>query len=455
MRNSNPVAKRCLALLILFTLCLWVSAWAQDELPRPLTLEDAMRLALERNPSVAAAQSDVQSRQAGLDQQKGRWWPRLTAGWDWRTQQSLPRPINIGGGTISLISQRTTTRDLALTLSQTFYQSGLSEAINAAHQQVQASEASLENARRQLLRQVAATYHTILADRELAHVADDAVSASERHLELVNARIAAGTAAPADRLPVEAELADARYESVRTVNAVWQALAELQALLALPPETLPMLGEAPQLDYSHGKLENWVAEALAQRPDMIAQQHQVRAVGLNVTQAKIAAGVSLSVVGQASYGQYTGISGESWWVGAGVSFPLHDRQTQADVDQAWANLQTARHRLSELELSVTREVAQAWYALGDASERVVAAEASVQAATTNLDSTREQYAAGIADIIEVTYAELNWRRARGQLVQARYDRNIAYYNLLAGSGRLLTGSDVTVPTEQGEVVTEQ
>ncbi len=457
MLDSQQMTKKriALTLMILLALCLCASVWAQDEIPRPMTLADAFRIALERNPSVAAARSELKGRGANLDAQKARWLPTLSAGWDWRTQQSLPRPINIGGGTISLISQRTTTRDLALTLSQTFYQSGLSEAIGVAHQQVQASGASLEDARRQLLKQVAATYHTILADRELAHVADEAVSAAERHLELVNARIEAGTAAPADRLSVEAELADARYESVRTINAVWQALAELQALLALPPETLPMLDEAPQLDYSHGKLENWIDEALAQRPDMIAQQHQVRAVGLSVTQAKIATGVSLSVVGQASYGKYTGTTGESWWVGAGASFPLHDRQAQAEVDQAWANLQTARHRLSELELSVTREVAQAWYALGDASEGVVAAEASVQAATTNLDSTREQYAAGVTDIIKVTDAELNWRRARGQLVQARYDRNVAYYNLLAGSGRLLTESDTTTPTEQGETVIEQ
>ena len=365
----------------------------------------------------------------------------LTANGDWSTQQSLT-------------SNRTTSKDLSLTLNQTFYESGLSESISAAHLQVQASEASLENSRRQLLKQVAATYHTILADRELAQVAEDAVRAAEQHLEMVNANIEVGTAAEADRLAIESELADARYESVQAVNAVWQALVELQALLALPPETLPMLGEAPELDYSRGKLENWIDEALAQRPDMVAQQHQLRATELNVDQAKIAAGVSLSVVGQASYGQYTDTSGESWSVGAGASFPLYNRQAQAEVDQACANLQTTHQRLSELKLTVTREVAQAWYALGNASERIAAAEASVEAATANLDSTREQYAAGVGDIIKVTDAELNWRRAQGQLVQARYDRNVAYYNLLAGAGRLLTESDATIPPEQEQTVIE-
>ncbi len=444
MRNQHLA----MPLIIFLALSLCAGAWPQDDLPRPLTLDVALQLALERNPSVAAAESELDARRANLGANKGRWLPTLSADWDWRTQQALTQPIMTGTG-------RTTSRDLSLTLNQTFYESGLSEAIGAAHQQVQASEASLENVRRQLLKQVAATYHTILAHRELAQVADDAVSAAERHLELVNAKIEVRTAAEVDRLAIESELADARYEFVQAVNAVWQALAELQALLALPPETLPMLGESPELDYSRGKLENWIDEALAQRPDMVAQQHQVRAVELNVEQAKIGAGVSLSVVGQASYGQYTDTSGESWWVGAGASFPLHDRQAQAEVDQARANLQTTHQRLSELKLTITREVAQAWYALGNASERIAAAEASVEAAATNLDSTREQYAAGVADIIKVTDAALNWRRARGQLVQAQYDRNVAYYNLLAGSGRLLTESHATMATEQGEMVTAQ
>jgi len=374
-----------LTLMILLALSLCAGAWPQDDLPRPLTLEDAFQIALERNPSVAAAASELDARRANLGANKAHRLPTLTAGWNWHAQQSLSQAMMTG-------TNRSTSRDLSLTLNHTFYESGLSESISAAHQQVQASEASLENARRQLLKQVAATYHTILASQELAQVADDAVSAAEHHLEMVNAKIEVGTAAKVDRLAIESELAGARYDFVQAVNAVWQALAELQALLALSPETLPMLGKAPQLDYSRGKLENWIEQALAERPDIIAQRHQLRAAELNVDQAKIAAGVSLSVVGQASYGQYTDNSGESWSVGAGASFPLYNRQAQAGVEQARASLEAARQQFSELKLTVTREVAQAWYALGNASERIAAAEASVQAATANLDSTREQYA---------------------------------------------------------------
>lgn len=436
---------RALVTVALFGVC-WGAA--AQEAPQSLTLQEALALALERSPALAAAESDLRGRQAALDGQNGRWLPRLTTDWSWRWQQSLPRSVSIGGGTIVTQRQRTSTRDVGMTVSQTFWQSGLPEAIDSARQQVRASEAGLENQQRQLLMRVAGTFLTILADRELVAVADEAVSAAERHLEMVEARIEAGAAAPADRFPVEAELAAARLESVTATNAVWQAVVELRSLLALPPDALPLLRGALEERRAEGELRAWIDEGLSQRQDLRAQRHSVRVAELNVSQAEIDAGLSLSFQGQADYGRYSGTTGESWWLGAGASFPLHDRQARAGVDQAEASLESARQRLAELELAVAQEVSQAFYALEDASQRVTAAEASVAAARANLEAAQARYAEGAAYIIEVTDAELSWRRASTSLVQARFDRTVAYYQLLAAAGRLLT------EPEAGEPATE-
>ncbi len=54
MMDSHLMTNQHLAmpLMIFLALCLCTSAWAQDEIPRPLTLQDAFRIALERNPLV-------------------------------------------------------------------------------------------------------------------------------------------------------------------------------------------------------------------------------------------------------------------------------------------------------------------------------------------------------------------------------------------------------------------
>lgn len=435
------------AALMVILVCMFAAAasftWAQEELPNPMTFTDALNLALERNPSVSAAEKDLQASHASMRGQKGRWLPELTAGWDWQKQQSLERTANVGGGTVRTSGGISSSRSASLRLSQTIWQSGLKESIDSAHEQLAADEAGLVDTRRGVLQDVASAYHTILAENEMARVADEAVEVAEMHLELVNSSIEAGTAAEADRLPILSELANARYERVQAVNAVWQALADLRALLAIPIEQMPQVAQAPEADYDPGDLPAWVDEALIERPDLQARRHQVRVSELAVDQAKINAGVSLSVNGSAGWGRYSGDTGDNWTLTASATFPLHSAPAKADVDRAHANLAASRDRLENLKLSVTRDVSRAWYALRNASERLAAARASVEAAETNLESTREQYAAGVANVIEVTDAELQWRRAAASLVQSRYDRNVAYYQLLASAGRILTDPDAT------------
>jgi outer membrane protein len=155
----------------------------------------------------------------------------------------------------------------------------------------------------------------------------------------------------------------------------------------------------------------------------------------------------VNVQGSADYGRHTDTTGDTWGISGGLSFPLFNKQAQASVDAARANLVGTRVALEEQELNVTRQVSFAWYVLSDATERVSAAEVSVAASEASMNAARERYAAGVATIIEVTDAELSWRRARANLVQALYDRNVAWYQLLSASGQPLLPEAADAPNE--------
>jgi len=414
-----------------------------------LTIADALRLAIERNPAISAAALDIEARRAALAGQRGRWLPTLTADADARIQQSLARPVNVGGGTIVTASQTNETSDVTLTLRQTFYQSGIPEAIDSAREQVAVSELSLADAQRRLLVQVASTFSTILAGQLLVDVAEQAVSAAQLHLDLVDARIEEGTAAPADRLPVEVEMADAQYGSVSALNTVWQAIADLQAQLALPPDGLPLIRGTLEVTPEVTDLTGWIERAMANRPDLEAQRRRVRLSELSLRQARIEGGLTFQASGTADYGRHTGNTGDTWSLSAGVSYPLFNAPARASIDQAEAGLEITRQALAEAELAVAREVSQAFWGLDDASQRVEVATVSLAAAATNLEAARARYAEEVGTIIEVTDAELSWRRASVQLVQSRFDRSIAYYQLLAASGAL----ELPASPEAGEAGT--
>jgi outer membrane protein TolC len=413
------------------------TAPVDGEAPHLLTLEEAMRLARERNPGIDVAELGARAARASYEGAQARRLPVLNFDASGRISESLERTVAVGGNTVRSGGGRSETSDVQLTLTHTFYQSGRDEAIDEAWARSQASAAGVDDAERTLLSNVAATFHSVLAQQELAQVADEAVDAAELHLDLVDARIEAGTVAPADRLTVEAELADAQFEAVRTLNAVWTTLADLRALLALPADELPLIRGDLDAPVAAGDLEAWIAEALEQRPDLEAQRHRLRAGELALEQARIDAGLSLNVQGQADYGRHTGDTGDTWFIGGGLTYPLFDRQARASVKRAQADLKSTRQALAEQELNVSRQVSSAWYTLRDATERVTAAHASVAASAKSLEAARERYAEGVATIIEVTDAEVSWRRARANLVQARFDRNVAWYQLLAAAGRPL------------------
>ncbi|MFW5866834.1 MAG: TolC family protein, partial [Armatimonadota bacterium] len=401
MRRTRA-AWRLLAVGVAAALLAMPAAWAQGDAPHVLTLEEAMRVALERNPGIDVAYLNAQGARAAVDAQTARRLPTLSFDASGRISESLSRDVVVGGDTVRSGGGRSETSDVQLTLTHTFYQSGREEAIEEAVARRRASDAGIEDAKRTLLANVASTFHGVLAQQELAEVADQAVDAAELHLDLVDARIEAGTAAPADRLTVEAELADAQFEAVRTLNAVWTTLADLRALLALPADELPLIRGDLDAPVVAGDLEAWVAEALAQRPDLEAQQHRLRASTLALKQARIDAGVSLSVQGQADYGRHSGDTGDTWFIGGGLTFPLFDRAARASVDRAEVDVQTAEQTLAEAQLNVSRQVSSAWYTLRDATGRVRAAEASVAASAKSLEAARERYAEGVATIIEVT-----------------------------------------------------
>ncbi len=441
---------RLKATVVLLLLALVSSGIWAEEIPRVLTVQEAMRLAIERNPSVAAARSGLDASEAALEAQRARRLPTMTAGVSGRMQQALGRPVTVNGETITTGRGVTETSDMSVNLRHTFLESGRTEAIAAADARLDVTEASFADVQRALARNVAAAYYSVLADQEFAEVAQEAVRSAELTLELVEARIEAGTAAEAERLPAEADLARARFDALSAENRIWESLAEFRALLALPPDEQPLLrGELDEVE-PVDQLQQWVDRGLERRPDIEAQRHRIRVAELGLQQQRIQDGLTFSVQGQADYGRWTGVTGDTWMIAAGVSYPLFDRGSSARVAEAEASLETSRQNLAELEHSVTREITQAWYGLRDGGERVASAEAALRAAETSLDAVRARYAEGVATIIEVTDAELVWRQASASLVQARYDRVVAFYRLLAAGGEELVEREIAETFEANE-----
>jgi outer membrane protein TolC len=119
-------------------LLLAASAWTQasSQLPQPLTLKDAIRIALQKHPSVAIAKNQLEQAKARRVQAEARYFPTLSPSVSYVNQQT--RTALPGFGTrIGKIDE--TRSDIAL--RQTVFDSGQREISAAqARRSVEASE---------------------------------------------------------------------------------------------------------------------------------------------------------------------------------------------------------------------------------------------------------------------------------------------------------------------------
>lgn len=423
----------------------WGLAVAQHALPvipagvdlsKPLSLEDAVRIALANSPTMPVAAEEVRRAAAAATQARAAQLPNLRLSWTGQTSKSVSRLGGPGADT------RQTQRTAQVVLEQTFFESGLREDIRAARASAEASRHALADTQRLLVLEVAQRFYTALAAQEFVEVAKRAVASAQQHLLRVQARIEEGTAAPADRYPFEVELAQAQVQLLQAGTQAQVALDDLKAAMGLPAETPIQLAGAllarPPLP---GELSDMVRAAYASRPDVLEQQAYIEAARQTLRAAELRRGPVISAGGSVGYGRYTDATDEAWALELGVSLPLFDGDlTKARVEAARASLAIAEQNLRRIRLNISAEVERNYLTAAQAAGRIDAAEAAVRAARVSLEAAEAKYALGAGTVIEVTDAEVKLRQAEADRVQAYYDYNTALAALLAALSQPIVGT---------------
>lgn len=294
-------------------LCLYALPGFGQE--RVLTIDEALALAREQAASVVLAKGRIEEARA-RQTQAGR-----------RFQENPALEVN--GGYRRAEDDHL---DFEAAISQGLYDRNRRAArIAGAQAAVERAEAELDEARRLLLRDVWTTFFRALIamDREelltrVRQAADELLAATERRYEAGE-----GTALELNRARVAA--ATARAEQNGAQAEASSMLAELKALLGLPPGETVEIRSGPALPQPPG-LETLLA-GLDQRPDLRAIAAELREAEAEVRLGQALARPGLGVRG--GVGREEGA--DIVTAGVVVSLPFHDRgQETLAVGQARA-----------------------------------------------------------------------------------------------------------------------
>lgn len=429
-------------------------ARAQDQPAVALSLDAAISEALRQRPLLAGGEERIAAARARVTQARAGLLPRVDLQAS-ATDGPLGAPAMGLGGLVGTPIKKHTGG--SLNLVQTLLDFGRTHnLVRARRAEVAASEEALRADRNRVALEVQQAYFQALQARRLVAVSQQILE--ERRLVARQAETLRqnGLASRVDADLAELNVSQAQLAVVRSRNDVETAFAALGTALGRPvPSATPLEDPvpaapapgtpltppgAPAPEQPTGpSLEETIASALRDRPELRQAQSQVQA-GEHLTSAARAAKRPL-LTGVGSVGKINPVplfeaGDKPWAVGLALTVPIFTgRLVEGQVEEARHNTNAAREGLNELTNVVRQQATAAVANLAAAEESVRVAQAQLVRAQDALSLATQRYQAQFGTIVELNQAQVAYAMAQNDLIRAQYDRELARAALAYATGR--------------------
>ena len=325
----------------------------------------------------------------------------------------------------------------------------LDASIDSARYTREGTGASYEEALQQAKYDAISGYYTLIMNRNLVDVAQQAVKDYQGHVTNVQAQYNVGLVASSDVLAAKTNLADSETNLVKTQNSANLAEASLNQVIAYPVQTAINTAEH-DLQYKpyNVTLEQAKAYALLHRSALVKSALDVKSAEEAVKSAKSGYLPTVAVKAGRGYADpdgYFGTSTKSWSVGATASWSLWDGgATQNAIKKANAQLEQAKEANLATVDAVLLAVQKAYLNLRSAEQTIQSTQTAVAQGQESFRIATLRYRAGVGTNLDVLDAETKLTDARNNYVQALYN-----YNISIAALEQLTGVPLNTPVGQG------
>ena len=458
---SLPALRSGVTLLSLA--CLWRTAASQTApQPTPITLAQAVNIALEQSPLRKAALADTRVASADVREARSFLMPRLTFS---ETATRGNDPVYVFGS--KLRQQRFTAADFALNKLNTplpfgnfstrlggswnLFDSFASwHGVNRAKQMGEAAGHQLERTDQEIVFRVVDAYYGVLLASKQLEVAEQAAKTSQSILDRSQARFDSGLVVESDLLTAKVRMASRQHEFIRARNNLDLARAQLSTAMGVPVDSLLQPAEAlAERTLPVPALQEVEKQALTSRPDLKRVQSEEAAQRQSVALAKSSFGPRVNAFAGWEMDNPTfvaGGGGNSWLGGVEVQFDIFQggakraelSRQRALADRVGAMKQAAGD-------AVRLEVRRAYYEVDTSRQQVEVARTAIAQAQESLRINQDRYDGGLTTITDLLGAEEATRRSQTDYWEAVYRLHISYASLELASGTLNAQSPVVTP----------
>ncbi len=418
-----------------------------QESQAPLTLEESIKIAMQRSLTVNSAVLGVAGSEFRRKEAITNFLPTWTGQYGWtRSNQpvalGLSQGVFLGGST--LVSPDKDIYNFNTSLNQPLFTGGKNLAnYRFSKLGVDLSKTTVETTKLDLVLQVRVGYFNILRTEKFLAVAEQQVKNFEAQLEVTKAFFDVGIVPKSDVLQAEVQLANAKQSMAKAGNDVATAKALFNILLRreinTPLEVVDILAyKAFPLSF-----EQSLEEALKLRPEIKTAQ-------LNIDQAKESVKVTRADFfptitffgGYSRSSDDIDLSGgtnftKSWEIGALAQFTIWNwGKTAFQVGENKVKVHQAENSKTQEIDSVTLEVKNDYLNLLVAEKNIGTSEKAIEQAEENLRMYEERYRYQVATQTDVLNAVTLLAQARTNYYGALSDFNVAKAQLERGMGRM-------------------
>jgi outer membrane protein TolC len=415
------------------------SVWAQDQ-KEPLTLEESIKIALERSLSLHAAREGVVGSQFRQKQAFTNFLPLWTGQYSW-TGYNDPTTVGVFGA--GVMAQSRDVYNFNTTAVQPLFTGGANLANYRLEKMgVELSKTDVEIFKRDIVLQVREGYYAILRAEKFQDVAEQAVKNFEAQLEVSKAFFDVGLIPKNDLLQSEVRLANGRQALVTAESNLALTKSSFNILLRRDVNTPFQIVDILEYKPSSYRFEESLEEALRQRPE-------IKGAELLVSQAKEAVKIArseyfptISLAG--SYlrldeqpGLQSDIRSERWSVQALASMILWNwGNTAHKIGESKVKVTQAEDGKGQLVEGIILEVKQNYLNVLQAEKNVGVSEKSIEQAEENLRLNEERYKYQVATATDVLDAVVLLAQAKVNYYGALADFNVAKARLERSMGRM-------------------
>ena len=417
---------------------------AADIVSRPLSAEEAVRIALRKQPNVEVARAGIAAAQGRTEQARAALLPSLgvSGGYNNVTvlsgaSSSTSTTNSTGGNTGGTTGGASTATSgnsgsggssgstgftaQAVVRQLLFDFNHTRELVRQSQALSRAAKDNLTRVQSDLVSQVKQAYYQVVQSDRLAAVNEDNLQNRRSQRDLARARLNSGLGLPSDVATAETAYSEAVLNLTVAQNTAAITRVNLAALMGVDARTPLATVEGGEPAVPSDDVDALVAQALKQRPEMLQAQSTVDANRHAVSAAKTTNAPAVSgAVGFASRGREFPPRDDGLTIGATVTFtPFDGGLTQGRVKEARANLDSAGAQLQGTRLTVTSDVAQSWLNMRTAEQRVATAAIEVANATEGVRIATGRYSSGLGLFQDILTTQSLLLTARTNLVNAQ------------------------------------